>query len=133
LSTIDPVHEAAMLALCDRFFGAITRGDIEEVRSIYAPRAVIWHNHQANTENVEENLRVLALATQFIAGFRYEDVVRRATADGFVQRHVLRGRTPLGDELTVPACLVCTVDAGSIVRVDEYMDSAHLAPLQRRA
>ncbi len=132
MSSIDSVHEAAMLALCERFLSAIVRGDIETVRAIYAPDAVIWHNHQPNTETVDENLSVLALATRFIDGFRYEDVTRHATADGFVQQHTVRGRTPAGDELRIPACLVCTVSDGRIVRVDEYMDSAHLEPLQRR-
>lgn len=130
--TIDAVHEAAMLALCDRFLSAIVRGDIETVRQIYAPDALIWHNHRPNTETVDENLTVLALATRFIDGFRYEDISRHATADGFVQQHTVRGRTPGGDELRIPACLICTVEAGRIVRVDEYMDSAHLAPLQPR-
>jgi ketosteroid isomerase-like protein len=32
----------------------------------------------------------------------------------------------------VPACIVCTVTNGRITRLDEYLDSAHVAPLLSR-
>ena len=52
------------------------------------------------------------------------------TEDGFVQRHRMRGVLPGGEELVVASCLVVTLsDAGRIVRVEEYLDSAALAEL----
>jgi ketosteroid isomerase-like protein len=32
----------------------------------------------------------------------------------------------------VPACVVCTVKNGRITRLDEYLDTAQLAPLSAR-
>jgi ketosteroid isomerase-like protein len=122
-----------MLALANRLFSAVERGDIDAVRAIYAPDAVIWHNNDGAQQTVDENLRVLAWATSKIAGFRYEDVRRTATAAGFIEQHVLRGRAPNGEELHVPACIVCKVADGRITRLDEYFDSAQIALLVRDA
>jgi ketosteroid isomerase-like protein len=119
-----------MLEFAARFFAAVERGELEAVRASYAPGAVIWHNHDGATQTVDENLGVLAWVAKSIAGFRYEDVRRVATTDGFVEQHVIRGRAPNGDELHVPACIVCTVEQGLITRLDEYLDSAQIAALR---
>jgi ketosteroid isomerase-like protein len=126
---MDDAHSRAMLELCERFFAAAAAGDVEAVRGIYAPDAVIWHNNDGREQTVEQNLGVLAWATSRIEGFRYEDVRRTVTDSGFIEQHVLRGRAPNGVELRVPACLVCTVVDGRIARVDEYFDSAQIAAL----
>jgi ketosteroid isomerase-like protein len=122
-------HAEAMLAVADRLFAAVERGDLDAVRAIYAPDAVIWHNNDGVVQTVDENLRVLAWSTSRIAAFRYEDVCRTATAEGFIEQHVLRGRAPNGEELHVAACIVCTVADGRITRLDEYFDSAQIAAL----
>jgi ketosteroid isomerase-like protein len=107
----------------------VREGDLDGVRAMYAPDAVVWHNTDGVEQSVEENLRVLRWATSRIAGFRYEDVRRTATAGGFIEQHVLRGTAPSGEELRVPACIVCTVHDGRIARLDEYFDSAQIAAL----
>ena len=121
--------EEDVLALAERFFAAVARGDIAGVREIYATDAEIWHNYDGSTQDVEQNLRVLAAATSNIRGFRYEEVRRQRTDHGFVQQHVLRGNLPGGGALDVPACIVCTVKDGRITRLEEYFDSAHIAGL----
>jgi ketosteroid isomerase-like protein len=123
------MSESEVLALAERFFAAIPRGDVATVREIYAPDAVIWHNHLDREQKPEENLRVLAWVARNVAGMRYEDVRRQATATGFVQQHVLRGTGPGGEPLEVRACIVCEVAGGRIVRLDEYLDSAALTAL----
>jgi ketosteroid isomerase-like protein len=42
-----------------RFFSALEAGDIETLREIYAPDAVIWHNDDLIEQPVDENLKVL--------------------------------------------------------------------------
>lgn len=121
-------HEA-MRALARRFFAAITAGDIDTVRAMYAPEVTVWHNTDGAVQDLEQNLAVLRWATTNISGFRYEQVRLQTTDTGFVQQHITRGRAPNGSELSMPACLVCTVADGRITRVDEYLDSAHIAPL----
>jgi ketosteroid isomerase-like protein len=124
-------HAEAMLALADRLFAAVEAGDIESVRELYAPDALIWHNTDGKEETVEENLRILAWITKIVDGLHYEVVRRRATCDGFVAQHVVRGRTPNGREVNLPACVICTVVDGRITRLDEYLDSRHISATRR--
>ena len=118
------------LDLCEQLFSAIMRGDIDAVRAIYAPDAVIWHNNDQIEETPERNLRVLGWVAKNIKDLRYEEMRRHETATGFVQQHVLRGIAPNGTELEVPACIVCEVTDGQITRLDEYLDSAQTAALR---
>ena len=117
------------LEVADKFFAAIPRGDLETVRSLYAPAAEIWHNHDGVTQDVDANLRVLTWVVRNVSGLRYEEVRRHATPTGFVQQHVLRGKAPSGAPLEIPACIVCRVEGGRITRLDEYLDSAQLKAL----
>ena len=124
------MNERETLELADRFFAAIPKGDLETVRAIYAPDALIWHNNDQATQSVEENLQVLAWVTKNIAGLRYEEIRRHVTPSGFVQQHVLRGTAPNGKPLEIPACILCSVKNGRITRLDEYLDSAQVAVLR---
>lgn len=117
------------LELCDQLFSAIMRADIDAVRAIYAPDAVIWHNNDGIEEDPDRNLRVLSWVARNIKDLRYEEVRRHETGSGFVQQHVLRGIAPNGAPLEIPACIVCEVKDGHITRLDEYLDSAHTAAL----
>jgi ketosteroid isomerase-like protein len=120
------------LQLAERLMTAITAGNIAEVRNIYAPNAVIWHNNDNLEQSVDENLAVLGWVVKNISHLRYEQIRRHRTESGFVQQHVLRGTASNGQPLEVPACLVCTVKDGHITRLEEYLDTAHLAPLLAR-
>ncbi len=121
------------LALAARFCAAIEAGDIATVRAIYAPDARIWHNTDGVDfpgQSVDENLKVLGWMGTFLTDKRYDIVARSATATGFVQQHVLRATiASSGAPYAMPACIICTVVDGRITRLDEYMDSAHVAPL----
>ena len=117
------------LQLAERLFAAITAGDVEAVRDIYAADAVIWHNNDGLEQCVDDNLRVLRWVAANIRHLHYENVRRQRTDTGFAQQHALRGRAPNGRELNIPACIICTVRNGRITRLDEYLDSAHLLPL----
>lgn len=119
------------LELGNRLFEAICSGDLGAVREVYAPTVRVWHNFDRVEQSLEENLRVLAWVVKNVSGLRYEQVRRQRTESGFVQQHVLRGTAPGGESLEVAACLVCRVEAGRITQIDEYLDSAQIAPLLR--
>lgn len=118
------------LEVCDQLFSAIMRGDVDAVRGIYAPDAVIWHNNDQVEQSPDENLRTLRWVTTNVKELRYEDMVRHGTPTGFVQQHVLRGIAPNGKALELPACIVCEVKEGRITRLSEYLDSAQTAVLR---
>ncbi len=97
-----------------RFFAAIEAGDVEQVRALYSPDALIWHNDDLIEQSVPDNLKVLAGLHKTVSGLRY-DIIRRAEAqDGVIQQHVLRGTLPNGAdvELTRP-CTCASKTAGS--------------------
>ena len=107
-----------------RFFAALEAGDIDTLRDIYAPDAVIWHNDDLIEQPVEDNLKVLQGLHRAVSGLRY-DIVRRAlAADGVLQQHVLRGRLPDGAEVELHAAMYLQVRDGHITRIEEYLDSA---------
>ena len=112
--------------LADRLFKAIEAADIDAVRDIYAPDAVIWHNNDGVEQAPAQNLQVLQWVVDNLADRAYEDVRRHEYDGGFVQQHVLRFIKD-GERREIPACIVASVSDGRITRIDEYLDSAHVA------
>jgi len=113
-------------------FTAIQAGDVAAVADLYADDAVIWHNFDGIAQPREANLAVLAWMTANVRDLRYEEIQRHEIDGGFVQQHVLRGTAASGAALDVPCCLVVQVDGdGKISRIDEYLDTAQLAPLSQ--
>jgi len=111
--------------IADRLFSAIEAGDIDAVRGLYAPDAVIWHNYDETEQTPDQNLVILQWVVDHLGDRRYEDVRRYVTDDGFVQQHVLRF-TRDGDRYGIPACLVVRCEGEHITRIDEYLDSTHI-------
>ena len=113
--------------LANRLFAAIEAGDVDAVRDLYAPDAVIWHNTDGVEQTVEQNLSLLGWVCANLADRSYDEVRRQPTPTGFVQQHVLRFTKADGTREEVPACIVATCAGGRITRIDEYLDSAHVA------
>lgn len=122
--------ESSILALAERFVGAIERGDIEAVKGCYAEDARIWHNFDNVEQTVPENLRVLGWIAGVLSDRRCDILRRVAIPGGFLQQHVLSGRLKSGAPFSMPACLVVQVKGGRISRLEEYLDPAQAAPLQ---
>lgn len=113
-----------------RFFAALEAGDIETLRAIYAPDALIWHNDDLIEQTVEDNLKVLQGLHRAVSGLRY-DVIRRApVADGVLQQHVLRGSLQNGAEVELHAAMYLQVRDGHITRIEEYLDSGKRASIR---
>src|SRR5215467_4298480 len=108
----------------ERFFAAIEAGDIDMVRAIYAPDALIWHNDDLIEQPVEENLKVLAGLHKAVSGLRYEVIRRAPAADGVIQQHVLRGTLRSGQDVALHAAMYLQVKDGHVTRIEEYLDSA---------
>jgi uncharacterized protein len=122
------------LDLAERFFTAVERGDIDQIRAIYAPDAAIWHNHDRKEQTVEENLKVLKWVARALTNRRYNVQRRVAIPGGFLQQHVLEAETANGP-FSMPACIVVQAENGRITRLEEYLDSAqaaHLTALTKR-
>ena len=118
--------------VAERFFAAIEAGDAEAARDLYAPDAEIWHNTDGITMRPEDNLKMLAWMGRNLPDLQYTEVRRSATADGFVQQHVLVATNRAGQRIEVPACIVIVVRDGKIARLDEYLDSVSVAAIMAK-
>lgn len=122
------------LALADRFFAAIESCDIQQLRSIYSPDAVIWHNYdpldarlrRPAGQTVAENLALLGSLPKLIATLKYEVWHQQATSTGFVRQHVVTGIAADGSAVRLPVCVVAQIRDGRIDQFYEYLDAAHL-------
>lgn len=118
-----------------RLIAAIEAGDVDAARAAYHPDARIWHNDDQREQTVDENLAVLGWMGRHLPGLRYTEVRRHVAGDRCIEQHVLEVPMPDRDEpLRIPACLVVAVgEDGRITRLEEYLDSAHVAPLHEVA
>lgn len=124
-----PVHspaDAAVLALADRFIEAIQAGDIATVKACYHPDVVVWLNTAGVGVDRQANLGVLTGFVGKTSERRYQNRRVQAFPGGYVQQHLLKATHVKGPVLELAATLVCQVQNGVIVRLDEYFDSAPL-------
>lgn len=121
------MDEAAVRAFAKRFFDAIEQGDVETVRDSYTPDVGIWHNFDDQVQTREENVATLTAMVARISDRTYADRRVEVFDGGFLQQHVLHGTRKDGSRVSLPACIVCRMRDGRIARLDEYLDSAHVA------
>lgn len=122
------VLDAGTNELADRFFGAVSAGDIDTVRECYSPDARIWHNFDNVETTREENLQLLAYVTENWKNFRFENVRRRPMEGGFIQQHEMHGEGADGKPFMAPAILLVSVQDGHVSRIEEYFDVGQCPP-----
>jgi ketosteroid isomerase-like protein len=120
---------AEMEALADRLMAAIEAGDIETVRTCYAPDVAIWHNFDEIDQSLDDNIKVMHWMARHLLERKYTVQKRRFFADGCLQQHVLTGITPDGTPFRMPACIIFTMQDGRITRLEEYLDTGQTAVL----
>ncbi|ROO87057.1 ketosteroid isomerase-like protein [Actinocorallia herbida] len=113
------------------FFAAIESGDIDAVRALYAPDAVIWHNDDLVEQTVEENLMVLGGLQRIARHLRYEILRQADTGDGVLQQHILHVGLPDGRDFGLNVAIYVQVKDGRVTRIEEYLDSAQRAHISR--
>lgn len=118
--------DAAVLALADRFIEAIQAGDIDTVKACYHPDVVVWLNTAGVGVDRQTNLQVLTGFVGKTSERRYQNRRVQAFPGGYVQQHLLKATHITGPVLELAAVLVCQVQDGVIIRLDEYFDSAPL-------
>jgi uncharacterized protein len=118
-----------VISLARRFVAAIQAKDVDTVRQCYAPGARIWHNVDGKVQSVDDNIKGVHWIHRVLANVQYDVKRLVAIPGGFLQEHVLRGTLASGEAFAMPACVICMVEDGVIVTLDEYLDSAHTRPL----
>jgi uncharacterized protein len=117
--------------LADRLTRAYEQNDTDAIAGRYAPDARIWHNIDGVEQTVEEQLGATRWLNEQLNNLTYEIISRHSFDGGYVQEYVVHGTVANGGEaFRMPLCMTVTVRDGRIARLDEYLDSAHLKPLQ---
>ena len=114
----------------NRFFAALEAGDIETVRAIYSPDAVVWHNDDLIEQSVEDNLKTLAGLHKVVSGLNYEITRRVVLPDGVLEQHILHGKLPDGSDAELHCAMWLEVSGGHVTRIEEYLDSGKRAPIK---
>ena len=117
------------LTVARRLTHAIATGNADVLASLYAPKAIIWHN----TDQIEmSSSEVLDLvrAIRTVADCAVDVSSTLVTERGFVQTQRNTYTFRDGRSTFFHAALLVTLDGeGRILRLEEYLDSAGLAPL----
>ncbi|MFK7830045.1 MAG: nuclear transport factor 2 family protein [Congregibacter sp.] len=119
------------LAVARRFLDALNNDDEAAVREIYHPNAKLWHNFEADFQSVDLNVKTLHWMHRKLNNLHYDLVRLEALPNGYLQQHILRGETASGEAIALYACAICTVEDGRITALEEYLDPAQVAALQR--
>ena len=122
-------NENEHVKLANDLRGRIETGDVQGVDALYDDRAIVWRNVDNRELVKKQMLKVIEFLATQVTELRYEDVRVQATDTGYVQQHTLRCIVANGQAVEAHACLVVTVEGGKVPRLDEYLDSAAMAPL----
>ncbi len=125
------IDAESALTIGARFMQALEEKDLDAVRSLYASDARLWHNFDQQLQSVEDNLKTLEWIHRKLDDLHYDIVRREPIPGGYYQQHVLRGTLASGEAFAMPACAIVKVEDGKITSLDEYLDSAHTAPLRQ--
>ena len=113
--------------VADAVFEAIENGDVETLACLWADDIEVWHSNDGIVQDKSQNLAVLGWMIENTHSIEYRDIVRDDTSAGFVQRHVLGLTFGGGRTADLPIAIFASVRDGQVTRIDEYVDSAHVA------
>jgi ketosteroid isomerase-like protein len=106
----------------DRLYAALAAGEVDAARDCLADDALVWHCFEAEPQSVSGVVREWHGFVSHFVERTITNVRRQATAEGFVQQHVMKVRTTDGRQLSWPTCIVVKIRDGRIARLDEYLD-----------
>lgn len=126
------MNDGELRDLCNRFFDAVERHDLEEIGRIYAPGLKFWANVTGSEKSREENLKILADGKAVHRRRTYDDRQIRTFAGGFVAQYSCNIVQLDGRRRSLSSCLIAQCRAGQITRIDEYLDSSRFSDASRR-
>ncbi|MBW0104759.1 nuclear transport factor 2 family protein [Pseudonocardia sp. KRD291] len=112
-----------------RMIGALDSLTVDH--ELIADGATAWHNFDNLDMALLDTFESVRTIRTKVPDFRFTDV--RTTAPGddgvSVARYTFRGTLPDGADVAAHACLVVHTEAGRVTRIEEYLDTAQLAPI----
>ena len=108
--------------IAQSLFTAFENNDLPSASALCHPNLVAQQNGGPRMGR-DDVLGLSKAVSAVIPDFRYENPIRSATADGFVEEHDVCGTLPDGSELRMAVCVVAVVEDGQITQMREYLDS----------
>src|SRR5262245_62484886 len=102
----DQMTDRDLRELCQRYFDAIERHDVDAVAEIYAPEFVFWVNLTGAESSREENLKTLREGYALLRRRSYDDRRIDTFASGFLCRYSVNVVTHGGKPASMWACIV---------------------------
>jgi ketosteroid isomerase-like protein len=118
--------------LCNRFFDAVERGDVDAMRAMYHDDLKFWANVTARELTKDENLKIVAEGKAVHRRRTYDDRQIRTWHDGFLVQYSCNVVQHDGKRRSMSSCLIAQCKDGQILRIDEYMDSSKFSDAARR-
>ena len=118
--------------LTEEFFADISARNWQNALSRIHPEARAVQNISGQEVNAGDLLISMRGLVESLADFCYENPRRVVGQDAVVEQHDVRMTRRDGIEVVLDICIVLRFDAdGLITRIDEYLDSGALKPLQK--
>ena len=111
--------------LVTAFADAVELGDADAAVAVLSDQVAVWHNSDAKTVGRAETRAALAGFIGLSDRRAYAQRRMSPCANGVVFQFVLIAEAG-GRRMEMPGCMICTIAAGRIVRIDEYVDPAPL-------
>lgn len=119
--------DAALVSALNR---ALEAGVPDEVLSLLAPGALLWHNDDKVEMDAAEGIARVKGLHDLVENVRVDVLQLEPVSTGWFQRIVICGTVRAsGNELAAHNCAVIHVANGRITRIDEYVDPTMLAQL----
>jgi ketosteroid isomerase-like protein len=115
--------------IAEQFVEALRAFDVDAMSQLLAPSFRRWINFTQQEEPATAFLGSLTTEKAILESFTVTCRRTATTESGFVLELTMTGRTKLGDDVTVPTCLIVDVADGAITRIAEYADTRQVKPL----
>lgn len=116
------------LQLAENLFAAFAAGRADAVRALCSADFSGRQNGGAPM-TLDALLGFALTVKRVVPDLHYANIVRGATASGFVEEHDVCGSLPDGAPLALRVCVVADVVDGQVQRLREYFDTAAAAGL----
>ena len=117
------MKDTELRELCNRYFDAVERRDVDAVADMYAPDFKFWVNLTGAESDREANLERLREGYALLRRRTYDDRRVDTFETGFVARYSVNVVQHSGRRTSLWACIVAQCRDGRITRIDEYLDS----------
>jgi ketosteroid isomerase-like protein len=112
------------LKIAEKWSSILPNKDMTVLREIYHENAETWHNYDRKNMTMQELAALVEVVFSSFSKLAIKNIRRSAIEKGFVQQHDIVGTHINGQSLNFSGCIVVTVEAGKISRLEEYIDPA---------